>query len=520
MNFEQNARLFGGPPPPPPRASKPGLSVRPGVRAPLRELSTNSNNRQKSLMNEGPVKTRAFTIYEDQPSTSNDENKPPPPLPTFGGLNKVWTSRGGSSSTTSSWPPPIPSSSSRLGFVIHQDDVDFSPKEPQAASSPANLPGHSWGAVGDHLRGNSHYESSEEDVENLPPIIPSQTTTSSSSSTFSLCYSQGSSLSQFRQNNDSISSVTTNSTDEACDDEDEDDDEEEEEDNSCHVLDECTEAENFQVMSLDNSLNTKLANSVVVEVDEYTLDILKHMMQREMNFAPKWNYMTKQPDITFTMRSILIDWLVEVGEEYRLHTETLFLAVNFIDRFLSFMSVQRAKLQLVGTACMFIAAKYEEIYPPEVTEFCYITDDTYTKRQVLRMEHLVLGVLNFECAVPTSHFFVNQIAQLAGCAEEALSLAQYLTELTLLDAEAFLPFAPSLVASSAVALARHTLGLAAWEDAMVEKTGYSVDNFKECIVRLHSTFTRAPDLPQQAIREKYKTEKYHCVSEVKPTPVF
>jgi len=56
------------------------------------------------------------------------------------------------------------------------------------------------------------------------------------------------------------------------------------------------------------------------------------------------------------MRSILVDWLVEVAEEYRLHTETLFLAVNYIDRFLSFMSVQRAKLQLVGTACMFIAA--------------------------------------------------------------------------------------------------------------------------------------------------------------------
>ena len=61
-------------------------------------------------------------------------------------------------------------------------------------------------------------------------------------------------------------------------------------------------------------------------------------------------------------------------------------------RFLSLMSVQRSKLQLVGTAAMFIASKYEEIYPPDVSEFVYITDDTYTKRQVLRMEHLVLKV--------------------------------------------------------------------------------------------------------------------------------
>ncbi len=46
------------------------------------------------------------------------------------------------------------------------------------------------------------------------------------------------------------------------------------------------------------------------------------------------------------------------------------------------MAVQRTKLQLVGAACMFIAAKYEEIYPPDVAEFVYITDDTYNKRQV------------------------------------------------------------------------------------------------------------------------------------------
>jgi len=66
--------------------------------------------------------------------------------------------------------------------------------------------------------------------------------------------------------------------------------------------------------------------------------------------------MRKQTDISSNMRCIMIDWMVEVGEEYKLHRETLFLAVNYVDRFLSQMSVQRGKLQLVGTAAMFIAA--------------------------------------------------------------------------------------------------------------------------------------------------------------------
>ena len=59
-----------------------------------------------------------------------------------------------------------------------------------------------------------------------------------------------------------------------------------------------------------------------------------------------------------------------------------YIFLFFIFRFLSYMAVQRSKLQLVGAACMFIAAKYEEIYPPDVAEFVYITDDTYNKRQV------------------------------------------------------------------------------------------------------------------------------------------
>ena len=68
-------------------------------------------------------------------------------------------------------------------------------------------------------------------------------------------------------------------------------------------------------------------------------------------------------------------------------------------------------------------------------------------------------------------------------------------------------FPPSVVACAAVALSRHTLGLAAWEEAMVEKTGYNVDDFKECLIRLHETFENAPSMTQQAVREKYRNSK-------------
>lgn len=76
----------------------------------------------------------------------------------------------------------------------------------------------------------------------------------------------------------------------------------------------------------------------------------------QVKCRPKAGYMKKQPDITNSMRAILVDWLVEVGEEYKLQNETLYLAVNYIDRFLSSMSVLRGKLQLVGTAAMLLSS--------------------------------------------------------------------------------------------------------------------------------------------------------------------
>ena len=56
------------------------------------------------------------------------------------------------------------------------------------------------------------------------------------------------------------------------------------------------------------------------------------------------------------------------------------------------MSIARQSFQLLGTSSMFIASKYEEIYPPDVNEFVYITDESYDKAQVLKMEMLILKV--------------------------------------------------------------------------------------------------------------------------------
>ncbi|XP_048189401.1 cyclin-A2 [Perognathus longimembris pacificus] len=255
----------------------------------------------------------------------------------------------------------------------------------------------------------------------------------------------------------------------------------------------------------------------VNEVPEYHADIHAYLREMEVKCKPKAGYMKKQPDITNSMRAILVDWLVEVGEEYKLQNETLHLAVNYIDRFLSAMSVLRGKLQLVGTAAMLLASKFEEIYPPEVGEFVYITDDTYSKKQVLRMEHLVLKVLAFDLAAPTVNQFLTQyFLHLQPANSKVESLAMFLGELCLIDADPYLKYLPSMIAGAAFHLALYTLTGQSWPESLVRKTGYTLESLRPCLLDLHQTYLRAPQHAQQSIREKYRSAKYHGVSLLNP----
>ncbi|KAJ8342580.1 hypothetical protein SKAU_G00325080 [Synaphobranchus kaupii] len=254
----------------------------------------------------------------------------------------------------------------------------------------------------------------------------------------------------------------------------------------------------------------------VLTVAEYAEDIYQHLRDCEVKFRPKPGYIKKQPDITNCMRVVLVDWLVEVGEEYKLCAETIYLAVNYMDRFLSCMSVLRGKLQLVGTAAILLAAKYEEIYPPDVDEFVYITDDTYSKKQLLRMEHLLLKVLSFDMTVPTTHLFLRHFMVTEPVCAKTENLALYIAELSLLEVDPFLLHVPSKIAAAAYCLANYTLNKALWPDSLCAFAGYTLAEIAPCLRDLHKLYLSADSRPQQAIREKYKGSRYGSVSLIGP----
>ncbi len=78
---------------------------------------------------------------------------------------------------------------------------------------------------------------------------------------------------------------------------------------------------------------------------------------------------------------------------YRLHRETFHLAASYVDRYLKVKrDIQKSRLQLVGVTALFIAAKLEEIYPPKLSEFSYVTDGACTDDEIVVQELVMLKV--------------------------------------------------------------------------------------------------------------------------------
>jgi cyclin B len=224
--------------------------------------------------------------------------------------------------------------------------------------------------------------------------------------------------------------------------------------------------------------------------------------------------MESQSDINGKMRAILIDWLVEVHMKYKLRPETLFLTVNLIDRYLTRMPVMRKRLQLVGVVAMFIAAKFEEIHPPEVADFVYITDSAYTKEDILTMECQMLSTLDFQIVVPTAAHFMDRMQRLNGCDGVQREIAQYLIELALLDLR-MIRHTPSHLCSAALLLSNELLGRPrAWPELMVQHVRHTEVQLRPCSEELRALLDGAPAHWLQAVRKKFLLPPHHAVAKM------
>jgi hypothetical protein len=255
-------------------------------------------------------------------------------------------------------------------------------------------------------------------------------------------------------------------------------------------------------------------------VTEYVSEIFAYLRQKELAERVNANYMTLQTDLTPKMRAILIDWMVDVHFKFKLLSETMFLCVSIVDRYLAVKPISRNQLQLVGITAMLIAAKYEELFCPEVRDFVYISDNSFSKDEILAQEIQILNTLNFSLTPATPLHFLRRFSKAARSDSVTHTLSKYLAELTLPE-YSMLAFKPSTIAAASVYIARAMRQITPyWTPTLEHYTQLSVDGIRQCATMLNDALLRSSTSTLKATRRKFSSPKLMNVGRIAALPTL
>lgn len=176
---------------------------------------------------------------------------------------------------------------------------------------------------------------------------------------------------------------------------------------------------------------------------------------------PNPAYMDAQKELGWSMRGVLTDWLIQVHARFRFIPETLFLAVNILDRFLSARVVSVNKLQLVGVACLFVAAKAEEIFSPSMSNFIFIADNAFTDNELLQAERYILKTLDWNLSYPSPINFLRRASKADEYNIQVRTVAKFFLEISVVEWR-LLHAPPSLLAAASIWLGRLVLDQGDW----------------------------------------------------------
>lgn len=196
--------------------------------------------------------------------------------------------------------------------------------------------------------------------------------------------------------------------------------------------------------------------SDICMVVEYTNEIFSHLYKREKDTTPTHNYLVDTQSAYYlrpSMRAILIDWLVEVHEKFQCYPETLFLTINLMDRFLSKNKVTLSKLQLLAVTSLFIAAKFEEVNLPKLSDYAYITDGAASKNDIKNAEMFMLTSLEFNIGWPNPMNFLRRISKADRYDFQTRSIAKFLLEF-IMCCHKFVDIKPSVTSAMAMFVAK------------------------------------------------------------------
>lgn len=224
------------------------------------------------------------------------------------------------------------------------------------------------------------------------------------------------------------------------------------------------------------------------------------------------------------MRTVLVDWLIEVHRKFKLLPSTYYLGVNLLDRYLAKRQLHRRKLQLAGCTCLWIASKYHEIYAPEMDDFVYISDNAFTASDLMEMEIQILKTLSFTLTVPTvlnyaqryskiSSFYLKKEREMKIISD----LIMYCLEHCVLSYDLCRKL-PSLLGAAAFVyscISTKVYSVNTFKKDNLERViGYEMEQLIPTMTQIHFTLKNAKKSKYKAVYKKYCNPKYSNIGKL------
>nr|CAI5847765.1 unnamed protein product [Callosobruchus analis] len=253
-----------------------------------------------------------------------------------------------------------------------------------------------------------------------------------------------------------------------------------------------------------------------LQVTEYLKDIFAHLRDLETKYAIREDFL-EHHRTTPNMRGVLVNWLVEIHADFEQKPETLYLCISIVDRYLQTNTlVGKSSLQLVGTAALLIASKYEEMYLPSLSDFEYLCDGAFTSKQILQMEIDILKRLDFNLGYPPAIQFLKRYSKVMRSKADHYTMSKYFLELALLE-HTLSSVKPSLLAAAACCLAKGVIEEIMelpkiWTPSMVHYTTYQYKDFRSVIIELACIVAKVDSSSFTQVKKKYSATAYLKIS--------
>ena len=158
-----------------------------------------------------------------------------------------------------------------------------------------------------------------------------------------------------------------------------------------------------------------------------------------------------QKEVAPHMRKIVTDWMMEVCEDQQCQPQVFFLAVSYMDRVLSTLTIKKNQFQLLAAVCILLASKFSQVVPITTEQLVVYTDNSVTVEELRTWEMEVLCVLQWEIATTTVHDFLDHLeGSVSHLDKEARRQAEVIAAMAVTEYK-FISTKHSVIAAAALA---------------------------------------------------------------------